>query len=129
MYKIEKKTSGYLLTFAGNMDAPEMQTWFEESQQALADATAGFCVVIDMRTLAPLSAEAQAIMVQGQQLYQKSGMKRSSVVVNNAVTAMQFKRLAKQSGIYLWERYFDGSQPGALEAAIAWGRDGLDSDI
>lgn len=129
MYKIEQKTSGYLLTFAGNMNAQEMQTWLQESQQALVGAPSSFCVIVDMRTLAPLTPEAQKIMVQGQQLYQQSGMQRSSVVVNNAVTAMQFKRLAQQSGIYQWERYFDGSQPGAFEGSIAWGRDGVDPDV
>jgi len=106
-----------------------MQNWVNESQRALVGAPASFCVIVDMRSLVPLTPEAQKFMVQGQQLYQQSGMKRSSVVVNNAVTAMQFKRLAQQSGIYQWERYFDGSLPGVFEAAIAWGRDGLDPDV
>jgi hypothetical protein len=81
-----------------------------------------------MRTLAPLAPEAQTVMVKGQQLYKQRGMRRSAVVVNNALTAIQFKRLAQQSGIYEWERYFDGSKPGFFEAAIAWGKDGVDPD-
>ena len=85
-------------------------------------------LIVDMRSLAPLAPGAQEVMVSGQQLYKQRGMKRSAVVVNNAITAAQFKHLAKQSGIYEWERYFDGTHPGCLDAAIAWGRNGVDPD-
>jgi len=82
-----------------------------------------------MRKLSPLTPEAQQAMVEGQQLFKARGMTRSAVIVNNAVTAMQFRRLAQQSGIYQWERYFDGALPGYLDSAVAWGRDGVDPDI
>jgi hypothetical protein len=128
MYKIERKLSGYLLTFVGNITPDEMRQWLGEARTALASAASSFCVIVDMRILAPLLPEAQAFMVQGQQLFKGKGMTRSSVIVNNAVTASQFKRLAKDSGIYAWERYFDGTMPGCLDAAIAWGKDGKDPD-
>jgi len=128
MYKIEHKTSGYLLTFAGVITAEEMQQWVKESKQELTTAVPGFCVIVDMRSLAPLAPGVQEVMVTGQQLYKQRGMKRSAVVVNNAITASQFKHLAKQSGIYEWERYFDGTHPGCLEAAVAWGRNAVDPD-
>jgi hypothetical protein len=129
MHKIERKTSGFLLTFADIIHAAEMRDWVAESRQALESENGAFCVIVDMRTLAPLTAEAQQAMVEGQKLYRERGMTRSSVIVNNAVTAIQFRRLAKQSGIYQWERYFDGTQPGCFEAAVAWGRDGVDPDV
>src|SRR5512133_3716538 len=111
MYKIERKTSGYLLTFSGVMDLAEMQRWVADAKAALTSETGAFGVVIDMRHLAPLLPEVQTAMVEGQQAFKGAGMSRSSVLVNNSVTAIQFKRLAQQSGIYAFERYFDGSKP------------------
>lgn len=128
MYNIERKTSGFLLTFGGIINAEEMQSWVDDARKALAPETGGFCVIVDMRTLAPLKPDAQQVMIQGQKLFKEKGMNRSSVIVNNAVTAIQFKRLAQESGIYAWERYFDGTKPECLEAAIAWGRDAVDPD-
>jgi len=129
MYRIERRPSGYLLTFGGLMVQDEMQRWVEESKQALAAESKPFSVVVDMRTLAPLAPGVQAVMIEGQQLYKQSGMVRSSVVLNNAVLAIQFKKLAKDSGIYDWERYFDGSRPDAIPKAVAWAKDGTDPDL
>jgi anti-anti-sigma regulatory factor len=128
MHKIEKKTSGYVLTFGGNITAEEMQQWVNESRNALESQQEAFSVIVDMRNLAPLTSDAQRAMVEGQQLYKQKGMTRSAVIVNNAVTAIQFKRLAQQSGIYKWERYIDGSQPGFSETALAWVKQGVDPD-
>ena len=129
MYKIERKKAGFLLTFEGYMDKAEMDRWHTDSQKALASEEGDpFCVIVDMRNLKPLPPDAQETMVAGQQLYQKRGMNRSSVIVNNAVTASQFRRLAKDSGIYRFERYFDGSKPRFMQRAIDWGRDGTDPD-
>lgn len=129
MYKIERKESGYLLTLEGFISKEEMDRWYSESQTALAkESSPQFCVIVDMRNLQPLPADAQARMIEGQKMYQQKGMNRSSVIVNSALTVNQFKRLAQESGIYQWERYFDGSKTNALEAAVAWGRDALDPD-
>ena len=130
MYKIERKSSGYLLTLAGTVETDEMQKWVDESKMALTRETAtSFGVIVDMRNLAPLPPETQELMVQGQKLYMDKGMKRSAVAVNNKVTALQFKRLAKESGIYQWERYVDASStPDWAGVAIKWVVDGIDPD-
>jgi hypothetical protein len=129
MYKIERKTSGYLLTFSGNIDSDEMEKWVSESQDVLASEPGDFGVIVDMRNLAPLAPEVQQIMVKGQQAYKEKGMKRSAVVVNNAVTKLQFQRLAKESGIDAWERYIDGSATQDwAKVAVAWVKDGVDPD-
>ena len=54
MYKIERKTSGFLLTFGGIIEQAEMQRWVHEAKQALEKETGDFGVIVDMRTLAPL---------------------------------------------------------------------------
>jgi hypothetical protein len=129
MYKIEKKTSGYLLTFGGLIDEDEMSKWVKESEVALQTAPATFGVIVDMRELKPLTPEAQAIMVNGQGLYKQKGMQRSAVILANAVLTFQFKRLAQQSGIYAFERYIDGSvHEDWAKIAVAWVKDGIDPD-
>ena len=71
MYNIEKKTYGYKLTFDAIINAQEMQQWVDESKTALAGASGEFGVLIDMRGLKPLAADAQAIMQEGQKLYKE----------------------------------------------------------
>jgi hypothetical protein len=129
MHSSVRKQSGYLLTFAGLIDAAEMTAWAKEATDLLAhEKEKSFCVIVDMRDLKPLLPDAQAVMVAAQHKFAEKGMTRSSVIVNNPVTVGQFRRLAKESGIYAFERYFDGHAPDALDAAIAWGRDGIDPD-
>ncbi len=129
MYKIERKASGFLLTFSGHIDAKEMQNWHDESKLTLStEKSTSFPVIIDMRNLEPLPQEAFKLMVEGQKQYKLAGMKRSAVIVNNAATVGQFKALALQSGIYATERYFDGREADATANAISWARDGVDPD-
>ena len=127
MYKIEKRESGYLLFFSNKIGKEEMQKWYEESLQHLKEEQAReFPVIIDMRDLQPLPPEAHQIMVAGQGLYKNAGMKRSAVIVNNAATVGQFQAIAKKSGIYDTERYFDGSENDAIHKAIKWAKEGIE---
>ncbi len=130
MYKIERRPSGYILTFAGLIEAAEMQKWHDDSESKLMTETSNsFGVIIDMKDLKPLGAEARIIMVEGQKLYKNKGMKRSAVILNSAEVCKQFKNLAVQSGIYLTERYIDASQKkNATEIAINWVKDAIDPD-
>ena len=129
MFAIEKREYGFLLTFDGFIDAKEMQQWFDQSEDVLADAPSSFGVLVDMRTLIPLHADAQEVMQNGQRLYREAGMKRSAVILNHPVTTIQFQRLAQLSGIYEWERYIDASRrPNWEEVGLAWLEDGVDPD-
>jgi hypothetical protein len=129
MYKIEKLNYGYKLTFSGNMKLDELMKWQEESKIALANQTGSFGVIIDMRTLSPLMPDAQKCMEEGQQLYKTKGMNKSAVILNSPVVTMQFKRLAKQSGIASNERYIDSSKDASWEkTAIDWIEKGIDTD-
>jgi len=57
------------------------------------------------------------------------GMERSAVIVANALTKMQILRLAKEVGVYAYERYFDASVDAEWEAkALAWIEQGTDPD-
>ncbi|MCK5077854.1 MAG: hypothetical protein KAR38_15835, partial [Calditrichia bacterium] len=84
---------------------------------------------IDMRSLKPLPKDSQETMESGQKLFKEKGMQRSAVIVNNALLALQFKRLAKESGIYEWERYLDASKlPDWENIATNWLKNGTDPD-
>ena len=109
VYKIEKSDLGFELTFGGDMTKAELEKWYKESDRVLTGRHGPFGVIIDMRTLAPLPADAQAVMVRGQSMYQSRGMQRSCVILHDAITTIQFMRLARQSGISKYERYIDAS--------------------
>jgi hypothetical protein len=109
VYKIAKTDLGFDLTFGGVVTKAELEKWYEESEQVLREQYGPFGVIIDMRTLTPLPAEAQAVIVKGQLMYRSRGMQRSCVILQDAITTIQFMRLARKSGIYKYERYIDAS--------------------
>lgn len=130
MYKIEKKDFGFKLTFGGFIEKEEMEQWAQESKKALLGKMGEFGVFVDMRTLKPLPADSQEVMVNGQKLYRQAGMVRSVVILDNTITTMQFKRLAKESGIYEWERYIDASTTPKWElVGQDWIVKGTDPDL
>jgi len=131
MYRIDKRPSGYVLTFAGSINSAEMQNWYDESQSVLSTETSGsFGVIIDMKALQPISQETQSIMVAGQGLYKQKGMKRSAVILASAAISMQFKKMAQESGIYATERYIDASFfTNPIDVAIKWVKDEIDPDL
>ena len=123
MHKIDKTDLGFNLTFAGDMTKDEIEKWYTESEQALIGQQSPFGVIIDMRTLAPLPVEAQDVMVRGQSMYRRSGMERSCVILEDAITTIQFMRLARKSGIFKYERYINASvYRDWLARARNWGR-------
>jgi hypothetical protein len=126
VYKIDKTDLGFQLTFGGDMTEAELETWYQESARVLAGIHIPFGVIIDMRTLAPLPAEAQKVMVRGQSMYRSCGMQRSCVILEDAITTIQFMRLARQSGIFRYERYIDASvHKDWRQAARNWVRDAV----
>lgn len=129
MYKIEIKNYGFKLTFGGVLDKNELQKWINESQALLKSTQDEFGVFVDMRTLHPLVRDAQMLMEEGQKEYKERGMQRSVVILDSAIMAMQFKRLAKDTGIYQWERYIDASTHNNWEElGVNWISDGIDPD-
>lgn len=130
MYKIDKTSFGSRLTFGDSIAKSEMENWLKDSITAVASAPANFQVLIDMRTLKPLSPDAQEVMQEGQKLYKQKGMERSCVILDNAIITMQFKRIAQQTGIYAFERYINASQFSDWESkAVAWLEKGTDPDL
>lgn len=129
MYTIEKKDYGYKLVFGEFIKAEEMQKWVEESKKHLMTAPKSFGVLVDMRTLKPLPNDSQSVMVEGQKLFKQKGMERSAVILASSIITMQFKNIAKETGIYSWERYIDASKHTDWEKiAVDWIKNGKDPD-
>ena len=127
MYKIEKTDYGYKLTFDDFVVADEMKAWREESAELLSGAPGQFGVLVDMRTLIPLSVAAQEQMQEGQKLYRSKGMLRSVVILDSVVTTMQFQRIGRETGIGDFERYIDASSVANWEqVGVEWITKGID---
>ena len=121
MYRIERRDFGYKLTFRGYIERKEMQMWLEDSRKELENAVGGFGIFVDMRKLDLLPYESQKLMEEGQKLYRKMGMERSVVILNNFSTTLQFRRIAKETGIYDNERYIDAAcNPDWEGLGIGW---------
>jgi hypothetical protein len=43
-------------------------------------------------------------------MYHSRGMQRSCVILQDAITTIQFMRLSRKSGIFEYERYIDASE-------------------
>ena len=56
-------------------------------------------------------------------------MERSAVIVDSSTLKMQFTRLAKDFGIYQWERYIDASSvDNWQDAGQQWIENAVDPD-
>jgi len=131
MYKIEKRPSGYILTFSGVINPEEMERWVHESEKALlTESSTSFGVIINMKDLQPLSMETNKLLISGQKLYKERGMKRSCVILGNSAQCTKLKNTAIQSGIYTSERYIDASSvKNPIEKAVNWVKDAIDPDL
>lgn len=129
MYKIEKTGYGIKLTFSGTIKREEMAKWVEDSKIAIKSLPKSFGVFVDMKDLAPLAPDAQEEMQKGQLAFKNAGMIRSAVILKSTTISMQFKRTAKETGIYAWERYIDASKNEDWEEkGRKWVSTGVDPD-
>lgn len=129
MYKIEKTNYGVKLTFGGFIKQEEMAQWYLDSQKIVSALPSKFGVFVDMRQLKPLPHEAELEMQKGQKLYKEKGMERSVAILNSAITTLQFKRIAQETGIYQWERYLDATNvPDWESVGRKWLTGGVDPE-
>lgn len=129
MFTIERSSYGLKITLQGFMNEGEMAYWLKELTQALQKHPYGFRLLIDARELKPLPKDAQTHLKDGQELAKRNGVARSIVILNHPITAMQFKRIGKQTGVCEWERYINAAATPQWEhIAMAWLDNGVDPD-
>jgi hypothetical protein len=129
VYIVGTAPFGFKITIAGRITRDEAMLALVESREALKRCKKPFGVLVDIRELEPLADEVQTIIDETQRLYRKSGLERSCVVLASAIMTMQFKRIARQTGVYAHERYVDASRDAHWErTALNWIIDAVDFD-
>jgi hypothetical protein len=130
VYKIDRTPYGLRLTLAGMMTTDEVRRWERDVVHALHELERPFGVFVDMRQLAPLSDEDQGGIKHAQIRARQLGMRRSVVIVESAEVAREFERIARQTGIHLYERYiYAVDDPHWEQRGLDWIVDGIDPDI
>jgi hypothetical protein len=130
MYAIALHPFGYQLVFAEPFGKSETVAWLNDVERRLALAPASFGMILDLRDLAPLPPEARSVLAKGMQLFQDRGLLRCAVIVLTRNLQRQFTWLARQSGVYRWERYLSAEgTPDWHERATSWIVDGADPDL
>src|SRR2546426_866903 len=108
MWNISDQSFGFVLTFAGRPDATQLAAWVEESKRRLTrPLPAQWGLVVDMCELQALDSAAQDVMAEGQRLFKQRGMSRVAVVVKDAITVLQFRRLGRGTGVDSIERFIN----------------------
>ena len=129
MYKIDKKSYGPHLTLSGFIPQQELEQWLADSKELIKLFPDEFVVFVDMREMELLAPESRPAMIDGQRYYRAHGMQRSVVILKDKITMMQFKGIAKETGIYEWERYIDANaEPNWEQVAMDWILDAVDPD-
>lgn len=129
MYKIEKRPSGFILTFSGVLDLAEIKQWYSESEVLLREmkrSNQQYGVIVNMTQAKTWSPEVNAILGEGQKMYRESGMLRSAVILQNEMVKVQVKVTSIKSGINKTERYFNGEDKDAVAKAIDWVKNGVE---
>ncbi len=131
MFTIETKKYGFRFNFSGFVTAEEMTKWVDEVKKIFSVPQAKeFGIFVDMQEMKPLPDDAQKVIVEGQTLCKTKGMVRSVVILRSPIVTMQFRRLAKESGIYQWERYIASSDvPNFEKVGEDWLVSAIDPDL
>ncbi len=129
MYRIDKRSYGVHLTFGGYIPKKELERWLAESKDTIEFLPDEFVVFVDMQQMELLPPESRQAMLDGQRYYRAYGMQRSVVILKDKVTMLQFKGIAKETGIYEWERYIDANaEPNWEQVGLDWVIHSIDPD-
>jgi hypothetical protein len=131
VYRITKESFGFELTFGDTISLDEMKQWRVEAVRSLVGAPSSFGVLIDMRTLRrnELDPETQEAIIEGQQLYKRAGMQRSCIILDSIPATAQYKRRARESRGYFFERYINAAvDPQWRTKALGWLEKQIDPD-
>ncbi len=127
MYELHQTEYGLKFIFKGFMEKDELQRWAQEVGHVTKKLAKGFCVLHDMRGMYPLPPEARELMKRNMERAKQAGLGRSAQIVDDAIAAIQFQRLAKEVGIADSTRQIDASSVSDCErVAIDWIVKGID---
>ncbi len=127
MYKMERKNYGYKLTFSDFVNTTEIESYMKELKSYMDIHPGDFGIMVDMREMKPLAPESQQALTSSQKLVADRLTRSATIVNDNAIIKMQFKRLSKQSGVVDTKRFIDASSsPNWERLAENWIEKGID---
>lgn len=132
MFTFDVTPYGFKFHSQGYFSIEASQTWLDGYKKIIAQVSKKgkpFGQFADLRDFKPGPPEAQQAITDGMKVFKAAGGQRSIVLLDNPIAAMQIKRLAKESGIYEWERYIDIiTHPNFEPIVDAWLTKGTDPD-
>src|SRR5262245_6580799 len=113
---------GFRANASGYITPAEAGAWFDDLRAKVAVKKGRpFGLMVDIRGQKANPPETQEIIKQAMMWLRQNGMVRSAVVLDSAVARLMMVRMAKQTGVYQWERYIDASKDTDWESkAIDW---------
>ena len=121
MLKSERTSYGFRFYFISPITPQETRIWTDGIAAELADRQESFHVFADFRKCELFPAECKPILEEAQTCCREHGMVRSVVVLNDEITAMQLRIVARKTGILKWERYVSCEDNSAWEdQALSW---------
>lgn len=124
--RTEKTSYGYSSIYGETASLEEAKEWLVDVKKILGPGKRPFCQMIDIRGQKAHDPTVQTFIVEAMGYLRKTGLQRSAVILSSAIAKMEITRLAKQTGVYDYERYFEGT--GSEKAALAWLEHGVDPD-
>lgn len=120
---------GYTSRIRAPFTRAEAAVWFEEVRRAVGTRH-DFGQLIDARLQpAATTPETNAVIEDAMTWVVAQGLRRSAVVVSSTIVKTQIQRMARNTGVYAHERYFDASaDPGYEAKAVAWITQGTEPD-
>lgn len=129
MYESHETTYGVKFIFQGFVQLEELRRSSQETGQLMKRLQKGFGVLLDTRGMYTLPPEARELMKRNIERAKRAGMGRLAQIVDDSVTAMQFNRLARETGISGTSRQIDASSvPDCERVALDWIVEGIEPD-
>ncbi len=133
MYSIQVTGFGLKLRTEGSLTDAEGDDWVKLYLQKLDEVVRRgkpFGQYVDMRGAKLLPPDFQKKLTVTMAKFKESGGARSVVIMDTSTGAMQIRRLARESGVYSYERYLDAeTTPNFERVGLAWIIDGKDPDL
>ncbi len=127
MYLVEIKDYGLLVQVRGSLGVEDAQVWLQDIKDSLEKVSAPFGIIVDVREAKIFLPQTQEVIKSAIEVCAKGGMERAAVILNNAVSTLQARRLARESGTATWQRFLDASyQEDWEEKALQWLINGID---
>ena len=127
--KTEPMPYGLRTSLSGFVTMEEAIAWQKDYERIAPTRRTGFGQLVDLREQKTYTSEVGAVIQDVMRYVRERGMARSAVILASAMTKLQISRLAKEVGMYEYERYFDAStQPDWERQALDWIERGIDPD-